>query len=353
MRLTVIAATFLIAPLFGCQSQKTDVSTPLVVPQSVEIHGHRGARGLRPENTLPSFEIALDLEVDYLELDLHYTADGKLAVWHDPYIFSEHCRSTSEREPGWSLSRPKPPAHPLRADVVDPDIVPMLHPALAIRNQRADQLRKLACDRNPFPKRYPQQRADPGELAGDDYGLVTLDEVLDFVRRYAESREKTESQRENARNVRFNIETKRSEEYPTLIADMFDGDSPGPFETELHRVLTTHDVSDRTVVQSFDHRSLWAIRKLDPDLSLSALERESDERPGERELTVSFAELKERGASIWSPDHDIVTAESLEAAHAAGLRVVPWTINDTKEMGRLVELGVDGIITDRPDLISH
>ena len=95
-------------------------------------------------------------------------------------------------------------------------------------------------------------------------------------------------------------------------------------------------------MQSFDHRSLWAARTIAPWLELAVLDRE---------IETPFEVFRQRGASIWSPRARLVDAETLEAAHEQGLRVIPWTINDPDEMERLIELGVDGIITDRPDLL--
>jgi glycerophosphoryl diester phosphodiesterase len=327
----------------------------VTAPDFIDIQGHRGARGLRPEETLPSVEAALDLEVDTLEFDLHLTRDDRLVVWHDPYIDVAKCRASEAVE---SASPPTATRYPSlsspvrrRRGVVDPDALPVMHPALAIRNRDAAELRDLRCDRNPDPRRFPRQIAGPGELAGDDWGIVTLEELFDFVQRYAASDRKTKGQRENASTVRFNIETKRRARYPSLIGDGFDGVNPGVFEREFVRIVREHALLDRVTLQSFDHRSLWAAHTLEPALQLAVLEKRT--AAGERDDGTAFATWRERGATVWSPDHRLVDAESLSAAHEAGLEVVPWTVNDTPRMGKLIELGVDGIITDRPDLIRH
>ncbi len=319
-------------------------ATPLRAVE-LKIHGHRGARGLAPENTLPSFEAALDLEVDVLEIDLQFTRDRKLAVWHDPYITATLCRvkgplvfdpvAFAQTDPALV------PPQPLDGPVVDPDVMPPLHPAMAVANQRADQLRKLRCDRNPNVAEFPdQKRSDDG-----DYGIVELGELLDFVKTYATNPAKTESQRANARRMEFNIETKRDKAYPTFIADRFDGVKPGLFEMTLHEMLERHGVSARTIVQSFDHRSLWAMKTLNPTVRLSALHREGDE--------ADFTALALAGAHIWSPKYLVLTPELVKTVRGEGLMVIPYTVNDPEHAKTLIGFGVDGLITDRPDLVRR
>lgn len=281
---------------------------------------------MRPENTLPAFETALDLEVSTLELDLHLTADGQIVVWHDPVIDPAKC----------GLAPADPDAAP------DPDDVYTTDRELLISQLTLAQVAAYRCDRNPDRDRFPDQEAVPGDLAGDDYAIVTIGELFDFVAAYAGSDLKSGSQRANAERVVFNVETKRRPDRPHFIGDDFDGDAPGLFEKTLVGEIEERGLSSRTIVQSFDHRSLWAVRALAPDIRLSALTLSGD--------TVGFDELAQQGASIWSPDVRDVDAVTLAAAKESGLAVIPYTINDPAEMERVIELGVDGIITDRPDL---
>lgn len=289
----------------------------VVVPSSIDIQGHRGARGLRPEETLPALEAALDLQVDTLEFDLHLTADDRLVLWHDGWVGPTKCAT----------------------------------PKTKVRERTAAELRKLRCDRNPDPERFPRQRPEPGALAGDDWGIVTLEEALDFVSRYAASESKTDAQRANAATVRFNIETKRDPDDPSLIGDGFDGETAGTFEREFVRVVRERGLLDRVTLQSFDHRSLWAAKKLEPSLTLAALE--GRDARGEPEFGASWTTWAARGATIWSPDHRLLDATSVVGAQAAGLSVVPWTVNDRSRIEELVGIGVDGVITDRPDVLRH
>lgn len=275
-----------------------------------DLQGHRGARGLRPENTLPSFEVALDLMVNTLEFDLHLSADDRVIVWHDPLIDSDKCTTNS--------------------------------PNRRVRKMTAAELSQLRCAQNPDTGRFADQQAEPGAVSNDGYAIVSLAEVFDFVVAYAASPSKSDAQRANAASVRFNIETKRKVDDPAAIGDGFDGQSVGVFEAAIIDDIDAAGVRDRVTVQSFDHRSLWAIHADHSDISLAALTRRND--------IPDFVDLADNGATIWSPDYRSVNASSLAAAHSAGLLVVPWTINDADDMVDLLALGVDGIITDRPDL---
>jgi glycerophosphoryl diester phosphodiesterase len=210
-----------------------------------------------------------------------------------------------------------------------------------IRSLDAAQLAGYRCDRNPDPQRFPDQAAQPTVIAGDNYSITTLDDLLDFVAVYAESDAKTDVQRKHASVVRFNMETKRKPKDPENIDDGFDGVHAGPFELRILEIVSEHGLEERVIIQSFDYRSLWAVHELDPTLTLAALSKGG---------SVNFEDIHERGASIWSSDYNDVTESTLGAAHQAGLEVIPWTVNEPDLMDRLVNMGVDGLITDRPDL---
>lgn len=297
-----------------------------VLPGGFDVEGHRGARGLRPENTLPAFETALDLGVTTLELDLHLTADEAVVIWHDDRIGQDKCRL----EP--LAAEPLPP---------DPELASTSRSALMISQLTLVQLQKYRCDRNPDRDEFPEQRNGPTPLAGDRYQIVTLAQLFDFVDAYAADGGKTTAQRENARRVEFNVETKRKPDDPGAINDGFDGSNPGPFERAIVELVELRGLTERTIVQSFDHRSLRAVRQLNSAIRLSALSF------GHADPTA-YAQL---GAAIWSPRASDLTPALIEEAHAAGLRVIPWTVNDPEEMRLLIEMGVDGLISDRPDVL--
>ena len=287
-----------------------------------DLQGHRGARGLRPENTLPSVEAALDAGVSTVELDLHLSSDGRVVVWHDPKIDPSKCGV----DPAASLLVPDP-------DVVAPGSVELMVSRLTIA-----ELGSYRCDRNPDPTGFPDQTVTDSGLAGDRYDIVELGQIFDFVDAYA----REGALGERAGRVEFNLELKRRPDHPEYIDDDFDGIAPGAFELALLDEIDARDLRDRVVVQSFDHRSLWALGSVAPDVRLSVLTRRGD--------PTDFERWVNQGASIWSPNWRDVEEATLTAAHEAGLEVIPWTVNDPELMSRLITLGVDGIITDRPDL---
>ena len=272
--------------LFGCRPVEVVVAEPEAAIE-IDVQGHRGARGLRPENTLPGFALAAELGVTTLELDLHLTKDDRLVVWHDPVVGPDKC------------------------DVDAP---------VRVREATMAELAEIVCDRNPDPERFPEQKAPKG----DDFRLVSLDAVLDVPS-----------------PLRFNIELKRVADDPSTIDDGFDGTTAATFERVLVETLQSRKLLERAVVQSFDHRSLWAVHRLEPRLKLAAL---TEEMPNLRQLA-------DDGVAIWSPYYGTLTAETVSEAHALGLQVIPWTVNDPTDIDAVLALGVDGIISDRPDLV--
>lgn len=303
----------IVAPTVAVAGQETRPPAAEVdgLPPNFDVQGHRGARGLKPENTLPAFETALDLGVTTLELDLHYTADGVVVVWHDDTIDSEKC-DVSGASDGAMISQ------------------------LTLA-----ELQHYRCDRNPDPAKYPEQDNSPTTIAGDDYRIISLAQLFDFVAAYAADERKTDAQRENAAQVHFNIETKRQPGNPVGINDGFDGSAPGPFEQAINALVVERGLTGRVILQSFDHRSLWAMRQLNPDMRLAALSI------GTTDPTL----YAEQGADIWSPSANDLTPDLIERAHDAGLLVIPWTVNDPDDMRYLISIGVDGLISDRPDLL--
>jgi glycerophosphoryl diester phosphodiesterase len=248
------------------------------------VHGHRGCRAVRPENTLPAFEHALKVGVDVLEMDLCVTHDDVLVASHDPFVNDAICRGPAK--------------------------------GVAIRLLTYQELQQWDCGavRNP---QYPHQVPAPGAR------IPALDDIL---RLGAPTR------------VWFNIETKMRER-PDLAPE------PEKFAALVLEAVRRHNVASRTILQSFDYRSLRAMKKLDPKIRLAALD---DIGKGD------FVELaRSAEADIISPRFDFVTPEKVRAAHAAGLEVVAWTANRPAEWRRLIDAGVDAIITDDPEALIN
>jgi glycerophosphoryl diester phosphodiesterase len=255
-----------------------------------EVHGHRGARGLRPENTLPAFDYAIGQKVDVIELDLGVSKDEKLVIYHDQRINPIICSG----RPG----------------------VPLMQLTLV-------QLKEIDCGsyRNP---RFDEQVVAPGTK------IPTLDEFFEWIKAHPDPW---------ARKVRFNIETKSEPSEPTLSPP------PARFAELIIEVLRRHRVLGRSIVQSFDFRTLEEVRKLEPKIEIAALvELRPEGAPG------SLVEMaKKLGARIVSPNHEWLTENDIKTLHGAGLRVIPWTANSEGSFVRLKQWGVDGIITDYPD----
>lgn len=251
----------------------------------VEVQGHRGCRGLRPENTLAAFQHAIRLGVDVLELDLGLTRDGVLVVIHDPEVDPGRCRGVE------SL------------------------PTRLVRDLSYAQLRGLDCGALPNP-RFPEQRPVPGQR------IPRLEQVLDLLQRHP--------------RLGANIEIKTSADHPELTRD------PAEFARILVSQMRQRGLERRIVIQSFDPRALQAVRRIDGGIVLSAL---ADQR-------ADFASmLRTTGARILSPRHTELRQEDVAALHRRGVRVMPWTVNEPPRMRELLAWGVDGIITDRPDLL--
>ncbi len=291
-----------------------------------DLQGHRGARGLRPENTLPSFEAALDVGVTSIETDLHLTRDGVVVLCHDPRLAS-------------------PP-------VADAPGSPA-----AIRSLDLAQLRRFRANRNPDPARFPDQDAAVTPLADafaqarglDPYGIPTLEDFLAFVLAYGgaegERAGKTEAQRRRAAALWFDLEIKRIPFHPEAIGDGYDGSKPGPLEERVAAAARAAGVVGRTRVRSFDHRAVAVLKSLEPGLTGAVLV--ADTAP------MDPAELARRaGADLFCPSFAFVDEDLVGRAHAGGVRVVPWTVNEPDHWRRLLDWGVDGLTTDFPDRLA-
>jgi glycerophosphoryl diester phosphodiesterase len=293
--------------------------------RNFELQGHRGARGMRPENTLPSFEFALDAAVTSIETDVHLSADDVPVLFHDPVIDAKLCRLPAT-----------------------------LGPRRLVRDLTCAELRSFPADRNPDSTRFPEQQAVVGPLSAmlaketgvDPFAIPTVAELLAFVRAYAgeagERAGKSPSRRENAARVVIDLELKRVPFCPQTIGDDFRGSEPGLLERRVVAEIRQADMLPRARVRSFDHRVLAAVKKLEPDLTTALLMAETAPLfPGRL--------AREAGADLYCPDYRFVDEELVRRAHADGVRVLPWTVNDPGDAEKLLSWGVDGITTDFPE----
>ena len=298
-----------------------------------DLQGHRGARGLKPENTLPSFEAAFDAGVTTVETDIHLTSDGAPVLFHDAFVSERVCRLLP------------------KTTGVDPFARPL------IRALTLAQLRAYRADINPDPARFPTQDASVTPLVAafgqergmDPFAIPTLADLFAFVIAYSgrlgRLAEKTDEQRDRVLDIRFDLELKRVPFHPETIGDQFNGDSPALLEKRVVEEVRKAKVVDRCQVRSFDHRSVRAARKLEPSLSASVLIAET--------APVAPARLARRAdAQIYCPDYHFLDQQLVRICHEKGIRVVPWTVNEPHEWEQLLIWGVDGITTDYPDRLA-
>jgi glycerophosphoryl diester phosphodiesterase len=290
-----------------------------------EVQGHRGARGLRPENTLAGFELAFDLGVTSIETDVHLTRDGVPILIHEPRITGRLC---SRRDGG-------------------------VVPELRISGLSLADLRAYRADRNPLPERFCEQIAAAGPLSVlfaanhglDPWTIPMLADLLAFAAAYAgdlgEQAGKHLRQRERAAHVIFDVELKRLPFEPANIGDHFDGSAPALLERRVLEEFERAGVVDRVRVRSFDHRSVGGIRQLQPQLPTALLLGAiAAMRPADL--------LAEADAQMFCPYYCFVDRAIVQQVHDAGKRIVPWTANEPEVWERLVALDVDGITTDYP-----
>jgi len=288
-----------------------------------DLQGHRGARGLAPENTLAAFSTALALGVDTLELDLAMTRDDVLVVHHDSWLNP----ATTRDADGKFLADRGPAIRSLTLAEVQRYDVGRLKPGTA------------------YAARFPTQRGVDGER------IPTLAALFELVKR-------------SGAEVRFNIETKLT---PDLGAD---GPDPETFARATAAAIRDAGLAARATVQSFDWRTLKVMAQLAPEIERVCLTSQSPEedtiqrgRPGPSPWTAGLDVddfggstpklVKAAGCAVWSPDFRDLTPEWLAETKALGLKVIPWTVNEPADMARLIDMGVDGIISDYPDRLRQ
>jgi glycerophosphoryl diester phosphodiesterase len=282
-----------------------------------DLQGHRGARGLMPENTLPGFEHALRIGVTTLEMDAAVTADGVVVLSHDPV--------------------------PSRDLVRGPDGEWLAAP-VAIRTLTHAQLQAFDVGRIRPGSSYA--RTFSGQQPIDGTGMPTLASVFELVKKLG------------AQHVQFDIETKMDLRNPDNTL------APEPFVQAVLKVIREAGMEHRVMIQSFDWRTLQVVRALAPRIRTVYLSTQSSRGSNldSPVFTAGFtlAEhgsvprmVKAAGGDVWSPNFQALTPELLKEAQSLGLKVIPWTVNEPADMDRLIGWGVDGIISDYPDRLRE
>jgi glycerophosphoryl diester phosphodiesterase len=289
-------------------------------PGSFDIEAHRGGRGLRPENTLQSFANALSLGVNTLELDMGVTKDHAIVVSHERGLNPDLARGPDGRY----VAAPGTPFVNLTLEEVKKYDVGQIRPGSA------------------YAAQFPDQRSIAGTR------IPTLSEVLALVRKSGD------------RQVRLNIETKIDPRRPRESPD------PQHFVQLVLDLLRREQFTDRVMIQSFDWRTLQEVRERAPSIPTVYLTQQhglganvfrdraspwtAGFDPGKYGGSVPRT-IKAAGGAIWSPYFGDVDAAAIDESHRLGLKVVVWTVNRAEDMSRLIDLGVDGIISDRPDVL--
>jgi glycerophosphoryl diester phosphodiesterase len=283
-----------------------------------DLQGHRGARGLAPENTIPAFATALSLGVTTLEFDVNLSRDGKLIVGHDPVLLPHLARLDNK----WITS-----------------------PGPAIWQSTAEEIRRYDVGRLDPASRYGQTY--PEQKPVDGTRMPLLEQVFALVAKSGNT------------SVRFNIETKLNPAKPDESA------APEQFAAALVQAIRDAGMTRRTSIQSFDWRTLKAAAALAPEiprvhLTIEGTNSDNVQRnqPGaspwmgglDADDHVSTPALvKAAGGQVWSPFWRNITPELVAEAQRLGLQVIPWTVNDPAEMDRQIGMKVDGLISDYPD----
>ncbi|MEM1042319.1 MAG: glycerophosphodiester phosphodiesterase family protein [Bacteroidota bacterium] len=271
------------------------------VPDGFDVQGHRGARGLAPENTIPAFRRALDLGVTTLELDTVVSADRVVVVSHDPTMSPVFC------------------AHPDGRPVAPDEEITLFGLPYA-------EIARFDCGSRLTP-RFPEQVLQPA-------AKPTLAEVVRFAEAYAHEHGRPP--------VFYNVETKSTPEGDGRLHP-----PPGEFVRLLWEVVKTEGIAERFTLQSFDVRTLQEVRSLSLPVRLALLVEDTGRSP-EKSLHSGLGALG-FVPDIYSPDFRLVNEAVVAAAREAGMLVIPWTVNEVGDMERLRALGVDGLITDYPD----
>lgn len=290
----------------------------------VEVYGHRGARGLSPEQTMPAYRTALRIGVDYVDMDIGITKDGVIVITHDLGL---NPNLTRDAGGNW------------------------IEEVTLIKNMSFDEIQNYNVGRLKPGTDYAGYF--PNQYGMDNVRIPTLEEAVQFVKQTAGNK------------VGFQIEIKTN---PTLPDDTA---TPEKFAMALYGLMQSENIINRTEVQAFDWRCLIELNKLDPNIKTAYLTDHTTVKLDDTEdgtWTAGFLPknfdyslpkmVDQSGGYCWEPYEGDLTREALDEAHALGLKVVPWgwpeeegTEFNYDVVETLIDWKVDGIISDRPDIL--
>jgi glycerophosphoryl diester phosphodiesterase len=293
--------------------------------KKIYVIGHRGAAGLAPENTLAAFRRACKIGIDAVEFDVLLSADGEVVVYHDFNLKPEITRTPDGK---W-LESTAPPA------VID----------LTLFELRTYDVGRLK-PRTRYARRYPEQQAVDGQR------IPTLREVISLYTQQCQ------------KQIELWVEIKTTPEKPELTP------APEIVSEMVVQILREENISDRARILSFDWRNLVHVQKIAPDIPTVFLSLEGvrlnnikSGRPGPSPWMAGFdiddfagsipRAVQAAGGRYWAPYYKHVTSSNMQTARQLGIQVFVWTPDSPSEMARLIEAGVDGIITNRPDILKR
>lgn len=289
--------------MLSCSTTNT-TSTTTESESDFDKEGHRGCRGLMPENTIPGFKKALDIGVNTLEMDVVITKDKQVILSHEPFFNHE----ITTKSDGSFVEE---------SEEKNLNIYEMMY----------EQTQQFDVGMKPHP-RFPKQQ----KIAVHKPKLA---DVIDSSEAYAKAKSIAAPQ--------YNIETKTKPETDNTYHP-----KPDEFVELLVAVIKEKGIEERTIIQSFDTRTLQYLHSKYPTIKTAYL----FEPPSEKSLTER---LKDLGftPTIYSPDYSTLTPEIVKECKAAGIKVIPWTVNEAEKIKELKQMGVDGIISDYPDLFEQ
>lgn len=295
---------FLILLIVSCQPSSPSSEEnmePTKRTAKFDWQGHRGARGLLPENSIPAFYKALEYDnITTLELDVVVSKDNQVVISHEPWMSSHICLT--------------PEGIPVeKADEEN----------LIIYQMTYETIKTYNCG-SRGNKRFPDQKRMP------TYKPL-LSEMIEAVETHCKTNQ--------LGLPNYNIEIKSHPEWDGLKTP-----EPGTFAQLVVDVVKKAGIQNRVCIQSFDPRSMESVHRIAPQITTAFLVENN------QSLSANLAKLSFQ-PNIYSPDYAMVSAELVEEAHQKGIKVIPWTVNDVEAMKSLIALGVDGIITDYPDRI--
>lgn len=270
--------------------------------QEIDVQGHRGCRGLFPENTIPGFLHAIDLGVHTLEMDVVTSKDNQVIVSHEPYFH-----------------------HEISLDPEGKEISPEKQQLHNIFTMTVEEIQQYDVGMKTHPG-YPQQ-------AKLRVHKPTLREVFDAVEEYLVDKDLLP--------VQYSIEIKRKPERDgKMHAAVTD------FVDLVYKVIEESDLVDRCLIQSFDVETLQILHKRYPEMRLVYLIENQD--PFEENMkALGFT------PEVYSPDFTLLDHELVNKVHEENMLIVPWTVNDREDIKSCLEKDIDGIISDYPDRVFH